>query len=172
MDDQQQALDALESYKQCTPSSCCAPARRLGLGKADDGDRALCEDLLRLLAQGQVDHTIFWRRLSHAVANGDQAPVRDLSEPRGCRQLAGTPPGTRGWTGRGTNWPTHAPSQSQVRAAQPLGELAIRAAQSKDFSGVAQLLTLLRSPFDEHPGFESTPTSRPIGRTGRNRCSS
>ena len=36
-----------------------------------------------------------------------------------------------------------------------VGELAIRAAQTKDFSGVSQLLSLLQSPFDEHPGFES-----------------
>ncbi len=36
-----------------------------------------------------------------------------------------------------------------------LGELAIRAAQAKDFSQVATLLKLLESPFEEHPGFES-----------------
>ena len=36
-----------------------------------------------------------------------------------------------------------------------LGELAIRAAQTKDFSGVATLLHLLSHPFDEHPGFEA-----------------
>ena len=36
-----------------------------------------------------------------------------------------------------------------------VGELAIRAAQTKDFSGVSQLLLLLQSPLDEHPGFES-----------------
>jgi serine/tyrosine/threonine adenylyltransferase len=32
-----------------------------------------------------------------------------------------------------------------------LGELAIRAAQQKDFSVVADLLGVLQSPFDEHP---------------------
>ena len=32
-----------------------------------------------------------------------------------------------------------------------LGELAIRAAQAKDFSKVAELLTVLERPCDEHP---------------------
>ena len=32
-----------------------------------------------------------------------------------------------------------------------LGELAIRAAQAKDFSVVANLLAVLERPFDEHP---------------------
>ncbi|MCK9215940.1 MAG: hypothetical protein M0P52_16070, partial [Rhodoferax sp.] len=36
-----------------------------------------------------------------------------------------------------------------------LGELAIEAAKSKDFSRVAQMLALLERPFDEHPEFES-----------------
>ncbi len=36
-----------------------------------------------------------------------------------------------------------------------LGENAIQAAKSKDFSEVARLLTLLESPFEEHPGCEA-----------------
>ena len=36
-----------------------------------------------------------------------------------------------------------------------LGELAIRQAKLKDFSGVDTLLKLLQAPFDEHPGQEA-----------------
>jgi uncharacterized protein YdiU (UPF0061 family) len=36
-----------------------------------------------------------------------------------------------------------------------LGEQAIRAAKAKDFTLVATLLTLLESPYDEHPGFDT-----------------
>jgi uncharacterized protein YdiU (UPF0061 family) len=36
-----------------------------------------------------------------------------------------------------------------------LGELAIQAAQRKDFSVLRQLLQVLEQPFDEHPEFES-----------------
>ena len=157
MDEQQQALDALESYKTVYPDQLFARlGAKLGLQQPDDGDRALCEDLLRLLAQGRVDHTIFWRRLSHAVATGNREPVRDLFADR---EAADT------WlerhhervAGQGAE-----PTGRRMLQTNPkfvlrnhVGELAIRAAQTKDFSTVAQLLTLLQSPFDEHPGFES-----------------
>jgi uncharacterized protein YdiU (UPF0061 family) len=36
-----------------------------------------------------------------------------------------------------------------------LGEEAIAKAKLKDFSGVETLLTLLQTPFDEHPGFDA-----------------
>jgi uncharacterized protein YdiU (UPF0061 family) len=36
-----------------------------------------------------------------------------------------------------------------------LGELAIRAAQGKDFSVVRDLLAVLERPFDEHPQYEA-----------------
>ena len=36
-----------------------------------------------------------------------------------------------------------------------LGELAIRQAREKDFSGVARLLALLENPYAEHPGHEA-----------------
>ena len=157
MDDQQQALDALASYKTVYPDQLFARlGAKLGLERTETGDRALCEDLLRLLAQDKVDHTIFWRRLSHAVAGGDFAPVRDLfldriafdgwlapyldrisgqaAEPTGARMLQTNP---------------------KFVLRNHLGELAIRAAQAKDFSGVSHLLSLLSRPFDEHPGFEA-----------------
>ena len=36
-----------------------------------------------------------------------------------------------------------------------LGELAIRAAEAKDFSALAHLQKVLEAPFDEHPESES-----------------
>ena len=36
-----------------------------------------------------------------------------------------------------------------------LAEIAIRKAQAGDFSEIETLHTLLKSPFDEHPGFEA-----------------
>jgi uncharacterized protein YdiU (UPF0061 family) len=36
-----------------------------------------------------------------------------------------------------------------------LGELAIRRAREKDFSGVSVLLKLLETPYDEHPDHEA-----------------
>lgn len=36
-----------------------------------------------------------------------------------------------------------------------LAQGAIEAASRKDFTGVAQLLTVMTQPYDEHPAFES-----------------
>ena len=155
MDDQQQALDALESYKTVYPAELFARlGAKLGLAHTEDSDRALCEDLLRLLAQDRVDHTIFWRRLSHGVLGGNLAPVRDLFLDRADFD---------GWSARYMERiGSHAePCGRRMLQTNPkfvlrnhLGELGIRAAQNKDFSGVATLLGLLSQPFDEHPGLE------------------
>lgn len=157
MDEQQQALDALASYKTVYPEQLFARlGAKLGLERAEAGDRALCEDLLRPLAQNKVDHTIFWRRLSHAVAGGDFEPVRDLFLDRAAID---------GWLaryGERIGGQAAEPSGRRMLQTNPkfvlrnhLGELAIRAAQAKDFSGVSDLLRLLSQPFDEHPGFEA-----------------
>jgi uncharacterized protein YdiU (UPF0061 family) len=101
-----------------------------------------------------VDFTIFWRRLSHWTATQDpaDASVRDLfldgaaidSWLHAFTQLH--PPAERGQAAQ------------RMLAVNPkfvlrnhLGELAIRAAQQKDFSVVANLLTVLQAPYDEHP---------------------
>jgi hypothetical protein len=43
---------------------------KLGLATAQPGDRELIDGIQKLMAAGAVDYTIFWRRLSHAVAGG------------------------------------------------------------------------------------------------------
>lgn len=94
-------------------------------------------------------YTIFWRRLSQE--NGDAA-VREL------------------WVNQSkitqfllhyqeliTQYPS-AHSRDLMQKTNPkyvlrnhLGELAIRAAQGRDFSVLAQLQKVLENPFDEHP---------------------
>ncbi|WP_342128593.1 protein adenylyltransferase SelO [Hydrogenophaga sp. OTU3427] len=156
MDEQQQALDALESYKAVYPEQLFARlGAKLGLAEVTPGDRELCENLLRLLAQDKVDHTHFWRRLSHAVARGDFEPVRDLflDRPALDTWLAGYRERIGGQSAE--------PTGTRMLQTNPkfvlrnhLGELAIRAAQAKDFSAVSTLFTLISQPFDEHPGHE------------------
>ena len=157
MDDQQQALDALESYKTVFPEQLFARlGAKLGLDGADSSDQALCEDVLRLLAQDRVDHTIFWRRLSHAVASADFEPVRDLFVDRRAADA---------WLARyreRIGGQAAEPTGARMLQANPkfvlrnhLGELAIHAAQGKDYSVVASLLQVLSDPCAEHPGFEA-----------------
>jgi uncharacterized protein YdiU (UPF0061 family) len=151
------AIAALASYKTVFPRAFDQRmARKLGLPDGKSADRDMIDAVLRLLAAERTDWTIFWRRLSDAVGSGDFAPVRDLFiDPTGidawlplyAAQRASTP---------------SADAAARMRAANPkyvlrnhLGQQAIEAAQQKDFSGVATLLTLLASPTDEHAGFEA-----------------
>lgn len=154
--DQELALAALESYKSVFPAELERRLRaKLGLQRADSDDRQLIEGILRLLAAERVDHTIFWRRLSHYAADGQAGPVRDLFLDRASidawlRQYDARLAGEDG-TGAAAMLRTN----PKFVLRNHLGELAIRRARQKDFSGVAKLLSLLEHPYDEHPGFDA-----------------
>jgi uncharacterized protein YdiU (UPF0061 family) len=151
------ALQALESYKTVYPAALqCRFGAKLGLVAVTDFDLPLIEDGLRLLAADKVDYTIFWRRLSEAVAGTGTEPVRDLFLDRHAFDR---------WQARHSQ---RLQQQDLAQAGQTmlranprfvlrnhLGEQAIRSAAGKDFSEVANLLQLLENPFDEHPGFEA-----------------
>ena len=157
IEDQDTALAALESYKTVFPDAFMAQMhKKLGLTQAQESSEALVEPLLQLLAQNAVDYTIFWRRLSHAVAQGQFEPVRDLFADR-------------------VTFDAWLLSYSELLALEDkalaadlmlnsnpkfvlrnhLGEQAIRAAKGGDFSELATLQRLLERPFDEHPGHEA-----------------
>ncbi len=159
IEDQELALAALEPYKQRFPAELEARMRaKLGLRQSRPEDRALSEDLLKLLAAERVDYTIFWRRLSQFVAAGaaQAGPLSDLFLDRA---------GLDAWLLKYSERMTHeeqGPSADLMLKTNPkfvlrnhLGELAIRQAQAKDFSAVAKLHALLENPFDEHPGHDA-----------------
>ncbi|WP_370670973.1 protein adenylyltransferase SelO [Hydrogenophaga palleronii] len=158
MDDQQQALDALEPYKALMPAALQRRMNaKLGLSEVQDGDADLTETLMKLMATDAVDFTIFWRRLSHA-ANGPLEPVRDLFLQREAFDT---------WAGR---WQARlqaqagfdaATTQAQMLATNPqvvlrnhLGELAIQRARQGDFSELARLQNALEHPFEALAGQE------------------
>ncbi|TPG26616.1 protein adenylyltransferase SelO [Variovorax guangxiensis] len=164
--DQELAMAALASYKTVFPREFDARmGAKLGLPKtgkvaaAAETDRPLIDGVLRALAAERTDWTIFWRRLSEAVVAVDFEPVRDLFID---------PAGIDGWleafATRHAGLPTEAmhAAAATMHAANPkfvfrnhLGQEAIEKAQQKDFSGVATLLDLLESPFEEHAGLEA-----------------
>jgi len=155
--DQELALAALASYRERYPAELEARLRaKLGLAQSEDGDRELVEDTLRLLTAEKTDHTIFWRRLSHFAADGQAAPVRDLFLDR-----AACDAWLQRYEARLAQQDRHLTSAAMLRVnpkfvlRNHLGELAIRQARGKDFSGVARLLALLEHPYDEHPGHEA-----------------
>jgi len=165
IDDQDLALHVLEGYKTVFPRAL-GDAMRAKLGLTGelapeperDNDWALVEDLLQLLASERVDYTLFWRRLSHAVASGlqDTQAVQDLFIDR---------PRWQTWLSRYAlrlgHADLHKAGQIMLRTnpkfvlRNHLAEIAIRKAQSGDFSEIDILHHLLKSPFDEHPGFEA-----------------
>ncbi|NCT95897.1 MAG: YdiU family protein [Comamonadaceae bacterium] len=156
MDEQQQALDALEPYKALFPA---ALTRRMGakLGLADtrDGDAELVESLMQLMAKDAVDFTILFRRLGDA-AEGRLDPVRDLFLQREAfdawaarwqARLRAQP----GFDGAATAAAMHRVNP-RIVLRNHLAQTAIERAQQGDFSEVDRLLKALAAPFDERTG--------------------
>jgi uncharacterized protein YdiU (UPF0061 family) len=157
--DQDLAVAALETYQTLLPQLLGQRfGAKLGLAAGAEAPAALLQEILQLLASEAVDYTIFWRRLSHWVARQDPAD-------RSVQDLFIAPSGIADWLQR--FGALHAPearalASGRMLAANPkyvlrnhLGELAIRAAKLKDFSQVADLLTVLQAPFAEHPQYEA-----------------
>ena len=178
IDNQALALQALDSFKDVFANKLQAlMCAKLGLtaaigiqpeptspqpgqnlsaaSRGPDGSATLIADILNLLAQNRVDYSIFWRRLSHACADGNTEPVRDLFADRAgldawmlsFRELSAN-------TNKGLQADLMLKTNPKFVLRNHLAETAIGAAKRKDFSGVANLLALLSSPFAEHPGFE------------------
>lgn len=157
IEEQDHALAALESYKSVFPQALEARMRaKLGLADTRPEDKTLIENIFKLLAADKVDYTIFWRRLCHFGRPGGSEAVRDLFLDRA---------GFDAWSLQYSE--RTAPAGSGLQAdlmlsvnpkyvlRNHLGEQAIQAAKLKDFSGVDTLLTLLQSPFEEHPAHEA-----------------
>ena len=156
MDDQQQAIDALEPYKALFPAEQQQRmGAKLGLASVQAGDTELVESLMQLMAKDAVDFTIFFRRLCSAV-NGPLEPVRDLFLQREAfdtwavrwRERLHAQPGFDA-----------EPTAAAMRRVNPrivlrnhLGQVAIERAQNGDFSEVDRLVKALAAPFDEREG--------------------
>ncbi|MBW8717613.1 MAG: YdiU family protein, partial [Variovorax paradoxus] len=155
--DQEIAVAALESYKTVFPREFESRMRaKLGLAEPAEGDRALIEGVLKLMAAEKVDYTIFWRRLSQHMAGGNAEPVRDLFLDR-----AGFDAWLLSFSERHAQAPRAQAADLMLRSnpkyvlRNHLGQQAIEAASQKDFSAVATLLALLETPFEEHPGADA-----------------
>jgi uncharacterized protein YdiU (UPF0061 family) len=155
--EQQAALAALEPYKSLFPAALQDQYRaKLGLLDARAEDKTLIDGILQLLAQDRVDYSIFWRRLCGVQTAAGIEPVRDLFVDRAAFDTWGTAYRQR----------IQGQDEGQRRALMiqhnpkyilrnHLGEQAIQKARQKDFSLVQELLTILETPFDEHPQYEA-----------------
>lgn len=141
----EQLLDAVESYRERFASQMLARLRaKLGLEGERDGDQALADDFLKLMAASRADFTIGFRRLSRALS--DVEPLRDLFIDREALDA---------WLAR---WRLRTAPDAQARMLETnpavvlrnhLAEGAIRAAQQGEFGEIDRLLKVLGRPFDE-----------------------
>ena len=166
IEEQDLAMKALEAYKSAFADSWeIGFLNKLGLEKQEDPDLAtedktLLNDVLQLLANEQVDFSIFWRRLSHA------APIAQAASPE-WQSLADVfidQPAWAAWRDRYLSRLQNRPSLlavSQMLQVNPkyvlrnhLAEAAIQKSKKGDHSEVDTLFKLLQSPFEEHSQFE------------------
>ena len=163
IEDQDMAVAALETFKADYPMLADqAFAAKLGLEGTQPGDHGLIDSLLKLLAVEKTDFPIFWRRLSHATGMlAAQAPSQAFDKVRDLFMQH------QAWDNWLPSYVLRLQGQDLISTGlrmlqinpkyvlrNHLGEQAIQQAKIGDFSGVADLLKVLQSPFDEHPAFE------------------
>jgi len=137
---------------QATYDAVWSSGMRAKLGLAADVDTEvstpLVDELLRLLKEGRVDYTSFFRHLGHA-ARGDAEPARAL--------FAGLA-GFDDWLSR---WRALGPDADLMDRTNPvyiprnhLVEEALTAATAGDLDPLERLLAAVTAPYDERPGLE------------------
>jgi uncharacterized protein YdiU (UPF0061 family) len=130
--------------------------RKLGLATRREGDRALAQDLLKLMAENAADFTLTFRLLGGAVAGPeDGAPARALFADGGAFDAW-----AERWRQRLAEEPGEAEAlRAAMRTVNPLYiprnhrvEEALAAADNRDFGPFETLLDVVSHPFDELPG--------------------
>ena len=155
--DSDAALAALEPYKTAFMDSFMAKMRaKLGLVTAQDGDQALIDNLLKIMAHDRCDFTITWRRLSSfdSTPGALNALVRDMFMNR------------EAFDAWGLTYRQRLQDEASVDRDRAivmnrinpkyilrnhLADVAIQRAKTGDFSEVHKLHELLQQPFDEQP---------------------
>ena len=149
---------------------------KLGLADWQDGDSALVADLHRLLCDGEMDMTIFYRRLAEfdgaARASAGGAALFADAFYREDRRAAVQDEFTA-WLQRYAARVRHegiaqTERKASMNAVNPLyvprnylAQQAIDAAEQGDVSLVAELLDVFRTPYAEQPGRERFAAKRP-----------
>ncbi len=169
-------------------------AQKLGLKSFVSGsDEALVNELLSILPLVETDMTIFFRQLArlavknpeNADAAGDEALMAPLmSAYYRPEQLTAATRGRisswlRAYTRRvGQDGTPDAVRRRRMNAVNPtyvlrnyLAQLAIDKAEQGEFAMVAELLAVLRRPYDEQPGREAFAEKRPDWARHRPGCS-
>lgn len=157
-------------------------ARKLGLAECREEDVMQMEVLLRLLQDGEVDMTLFFRALIDADPSDASLSAFDDAFYDAEKREA-IAPGLRDWLAahacrRADDVLDAATRRERMRLANPryvlrnyLAQQAINAAEAGDLSGVHALLDVMRRPYDDQPGRERYAGRRPDWARDRAGCS-
>ena len=160
LEDESSVLETLETFKTLYPQEYDQRMRdKLGLLDHQSDDRELVAILLKWMDRERVDYPVFWRRLSHAVAQPTVESfeaVRDLFIQRDDINAWLKSYASRlGTTNRDKISESMLRKNPKYVLRNHLGEMAIQKAKAGDFTMVASLLHVLQKPFDEHPAHEA-----------------
>ncbi len=141
------ATEAVEAFIPAFRDELIARHRRkLGLVDARDGDQALVDDLLRLLKDGRVDHTLGWRALSGSLVDDPRAAETYSGatafatwRERWVERLGAVDPAVVASRMDAVN-PVHLPRNHLV-------EEVIGAANADDLEPLHELLDAVRAPY-------------------------
>ena len=147
-------------------------AAKLGLAECREEDLGLMESLHRLLRDGEVDMTLFFRALGEVDANAPSLAAFDEAFYDPAKQQAITP-GLLDWLARYAARLADDPMpparrRTRMHGANPryvlrnyLAQQAIDRATQGDVSGIHELLQVLRHPYADQPGREAYARKRP-----------
>lgn len=189
IDDEKPFQQALSLYTQSLNQGWQKMmAEKLGLTEFDD---ELCKELLSLLAEVEIDMTIFYRKLATINVEGDVFELNDevLIEPL-LEAWYRYDAVNEAYKSRFAGWirkyilrlkkegVLQVDKIQGMNAVNPkyilrnyLSQLAIDKAEQGDFSMVNELLELMRHPYDEQPEKEQYAIKRPDWARNRPGCS-
>ncbi|MDR7098480.1 uncharacterized protein YdiU (UPF0061 family) [Lysobacter niabensis] len=182
-EDAQRLNDGLQRYADVyTREDRDNTARKLGLAECHDADVELVQDLHTLLADAEVDMTLFFRALAQVdIAAPSLEPLAHAFYDEAKRDAAR--PSFDAWLARyatrvqadATDAPVRA---ARMNAANPryvlrnyLAQQAIDRAEQGDVTGIHELLDVMRRPYEEQPGREAFAARRPDWARQRAGCS-